>query len=178
MPPKRSERQKSRQAAKKRRTEPLDTVHASTSGIEASPSVTPSPTVNRASIVSDVIEALEKRGVITCNNTSSLTAPTEDVSDASVTAQVRQTLFDTQAQVGSSSGTSDFVHLHSNSLPLGALIPEKVKLAIWNREYIDLLMLLDRRSNADEVTVKFSATGTNVSLTSKDTVKTQPSADG
>lgn len=99
--------------------------------------------------------------------------------EACVTDSVRQALFMT-TEVNSSSPTqggstctagTNIVSLNSSALPIGALVPEKTKLCIWNNEFIDLTSLIDKRYNNDEVTLTFSATGHNISVSAKEESK-------
>lgn len=67
-----------------------------------------------------------------------------------------------------SAGGDTVVQLHSYALSPGAFVPDKTKHAIWNNECIELKTLIDKRNNAEKVTVRFSPAGHNISVSSKE----------
>ncbi|KAL4225266.1 hypothetical protein ACF0H5_015954 [Mactra antiquata] len=141
--------------------------------------------INTNDIVNAVIIALEQRGVIPNNNGEEQSVTVPNIrEEPSVTDAIQQNLMPAVLELeweehniihGEASDNNQNQHysginpvsLHSNNLPLGALVSDKIKKNIWNNEYVELSVLLDKKNNQDEMTLKFSANGQNIKVGTK-----------
>lgn len=84
----------------------------------------------------------------------------QTIPPALLTERVQQSLFHPPTTVSvppqMDTGISYPSNNNSQTLSLGALVPEKTtKNAIWNNEFVELTILLNKRFVSDEITVKF-----------------------
>ena len=182
MPPKPKKRKTgpdgmSARVGKRRRADPTPQTNAV--DITAINTSAETNSIDHAAIVNLVIDALEQRGVIPSSSLETppvLRTPTINTStDTSnpvvvpdITDTVHQALFNPSQPP---KGIDIDYTLHSGTLSLGAFVPEKLKLAIWNGDFVELATLVDKNFDQDEITLRISSTGSNIALAPKESTK-------